>query len=101
MIFGIKTKKDRKIEELHNELMQERLRNSALKCIQIPRKTNTYQAEVFVDSEYEHIVPENAIRGNLALELVESFKKDLIIEREDAPYAKGVKYRARLVVVVR
>lgn len=101
MIFGLKTKKDRKIEELQNELMQEKLRNSAIKCIQIPRKTNTYQSEILVPSEYEHIVSENAIRGNLALELVESFKKDLIIEREDAPYAKGVKYRARLVVVVR
>lgn len=101
MIFGIKTKKDKKIEELQIELMKEKLRTPALKCIQIPRKTNTYQAEVFVDSKYEHIVPENAIRGNLALGLVESFKKDLILEREDVPYAKGVKYRARLVVVVR
>lgn len=101
MIFGIKTKKDRKIEELQNELTQERLRNSALKCIQIPRKTTTYQAEVFVPSEYEDIVPENAIRGNLALGLVESFKKDLILEREDVLHEKGVKYRARLVVVVR
>lgn len=101
MIFGIKTKKDRKIEELQNELTQERLRNSALKCIQIPRKTTTYQAEILVPSEYENIIPENAIRGNLALELVESFKKDLIIEREDVLHEKGVKYRARLVVVVR
>ena len=101
MIFGIKTKKDRKIEELQNELTQERLRNSAVKCIQIPRKTNTYQSEILVPAEYENIVPENAIRGNLALGLVESFKKDLIIEREDVLHEKGVKYRARLVVVVR
>lgn len=101
MVFGIKTKKDRKIEELQNELTQERLRNSAIKCIQIPRKTNTYQSEILVPAEYENIVPENAIRGNLALGLVESFKKDLIIEREDVLHEKGVKYRARLVVVVR
>lgn len=102
MIFGIKTKKDRKIEELQNELMQEKLRNSTLTQVPCkPCKIITYQSEIFVPFEYEDIVPETTIRRNLAQGLVESFEKDLILEREDVLSDKRVKYRAKLEVVVK
>lgn len=102
MIFGIKTKKDRKIEKLQNELIQEKLRNSTLTQIPgKPCKIITYQSEVLVPFEYEDIVPETTIRRNLASGLVESFEKDLILEREDVLYDRKVKYRTKLEVVVK
>lgn len=95
MIFGIKTKKDKKIEELQKEI--ERLRA-------IPhffcdnRKVLTYRAKIVIPLNKSEILEDYAIR-ELAKKMEDAVKSNLEIEYRDDPITSSRYYLATLNIV--
>ena len=98
MIFGIKTKKDKKIEELQKEI--DKLKFQPLKSIGLPVSVSTIGASYVLDKLDTAIVPESYIRAVLANMLA----KELIRARLPIEKIKmdngDVDYKVKLKVIL-
>lgn len=107
MIFGIKTKKDKQIEELQvinkelqNALEEEKMRKQSTQFIRVPIMTSTIGASYILDRYDESILPESYIKSILARRLSEELiKSGLPIEKVKLDNG-NVSYKVRLKVVV-
>lgn len=98
MIFGIKTKKDKKIEELQRELNNLKLQPS--KIIEKPIQCTTIGASYILDKYEESIIPESYIKSILARSLSEELiKRGLPIEKVKMDNG-NVEYKVRLKVIL-
>lgn len=98
MIFGIKTKKDKKIEELQRELNNLKLQPS--KIIEKPIQCTTIGASYILDKYEESIIPESYIKSILARSLSEELiKRGLPIEKVKMDNG-NVEYKVRLRVIL-
>lgn len=108
MIFGIKTKKDKQIEELQvinkelqNALEEEKMRKQSTQFIRVPIPTFPIGASYILDKYYdESIIPESHIKSILARSLSEELiKRGLPIEKVKMDNG-DVEYRVRLKVIL-
>jgi hypothetical protein len=98
MIFGIKTKKDKKIEELQKEI--DKLKFQPPKIIEQPIQCTTIGASYIVDKWDKAIVQESWIKGILANMLTkELIKRGLPIEKTKMDNG-DVEYKVRLKVIL-
>lgn len=98
MIFGIKTKKDKKIEDLQKEL--DRLKFQPPKIIEQPIQCTTIGASYVVDRRDKHIIQESWIKGILADMLVQEFiRRGLPVEKSKMDNG-DVEYKVRLKVIL-
>lgn len=98
MIFGIKTKKDKKIEELQRELNELKLQPS--KIIEKPIQCTTIGASYILDKYNKAFIQESWIKGTLANMLAkELIERRLPIEKVKMDNG-GVEYRVRLKVIL-
>lgn len=98
MIFGIKTKKDRKIEELQRELNELKLQPS--KIIEKPIQCTTIGASYILDKWNKGIVQESWIKGILANRLVKELtERELPIEKVKMDNGNE-EYKVRLKVIL-
>lgn len=97
MIFGIKTKKDKKIEELQRELNELKLQPS--KIIEKPIQC-TIGASYILDKWDKAVVQESYIKSILARRLSEELiKRGLPIEKVKMDNG-NVEYKVRLKVIL-
>ena len=98
MIFGIKTKKDKKIEELQKEI--DKLKFQPLKIIEQPISVSTISASYAVDKWNKGIVQESWIKGILANSLAEELmRRGLPMEKVEMNNGNAeYKVRVRLIV---
>ena len=97
MIFGIKTKKDKKIEELQKEI--DILKFQLPKIIE-PIQCTTIGASYILDKWDKSIVPESWIKGTLANMLAkELIERRLPIEKVKMDN-EDVEYKVRLGVIL-
>lgn len=113
MIFGIKTKKDKRIEELQvfnkelqNALEEEKMRNQSTQFIRVPVKTVVFEAEYDVYGEDDKLrqlsKSESAfIKYVLATKLIPAIKDYLDIEIERVPHMNFTKFTTRLEMVIK
>ena len=107
MIFGIKTKKDKQIEELQlinkelqNALEEEKMRKQSTRFIQTPVMTSSIGASYILDRYDESIIHESYIKSILARSLSEELiKRGLPIEKVKLDNG-NVEYKVRLKVIV-
>ncbi|MFQ9442798.1 MAG: hypothetical protein ACLR1A_07785 [Eubacterium ventriosum] len=107
MIFGIKTKKDKQIEELQvinkelqNALEEEKMRKQSTQFIRVPILTSPIGASYILDKYEESIIPESYIKSILARSLSEELiKRGLPIEKVKLDNG-DVEYRVRLKVIL-
>lgn len=98
MIFGIKTKKDKKIEELQRELNKLKLQPS--KIIEKPIQCTTIGASYILDKWDKAVVQESYIKSILARRLSEELiKRGLPIEKVKMDNG-NVEYKVRLKVIL-
>lgn len=99
MIFGIKTKKDKKIEKLQAEI--EVLKTATLPIQLEYRNADvvTYHSEYAVPFEALERVSEHLIKGVLANKLLDVLSDNLEIETTDDFFRCMKLYRAELKVV--
>ena len=98
MIFGIKTKKDKKIEELQKEI--DKLKFQPPKIIEKPIQCTTIGASYILDKWDKSIVPESWIKGTLANMLAkELIERRLPIEKVKMDN-EDVEYKVRLKVIL-
>lgn len=98
MIFGIKTKKDKKIEELQKEI--DKLKFQPPKIIEQPIQCTTIGASYIVDKWDKHIIQESWIKGILADMLVQEFiRRGLPVEKSKMDNG-DVEYKVRLKVIL-
>lgn len=98
MIFGIKTKKDKKIEELQKEI--DKLKFQPSKIIQQSIQSTFIGASYVVDKRDKAIIQESWIKGILANMLAEELiKRGLPIEKVKMDDG-NVEYRVRLKVIL-
>lgn len=99
MIFGIKTKKDKKIEELQAEI--DRLNSVLLPPIFTYREANvvTWVADYAVPFEALEQVPEEHIKRVLTNKMLDAVENNLDIEDSDDMYRRLKLFRAKLKVV--
>lgn len=98
MIFGIKTKKDKKIEELQKEI--DKLKFQPPKIIERPISVSTIGASYILDKYEESIIPESYIKSILARSLSEELiERRLPIEKVKMDNG-DVEYRVRLKVIL-
>lgn len=99
MIFGIKTKKDKKIEELQKEI--DKLKFQPPKIIKQSVMVSTIGASYLLHSYDESIISESWIKSVLASRLSEELtKRGLPIEKIKLDDG-NVEYRVRLEVIVK
>lgn len=98
MIFGIKTKKDKKIEELQKEI--DKLKFQPLEIIEQPISVSTIGASYVLDKCDKAIVQESWIKGILTNMLAEELiRRGLPIEK--VKMGNGdVEYQVRLEVIL-
>lgn len=113
MIFGIKTKKDKQIEELQvinkelqNALEEEKMRKQSTQFIQMPVETVVFRAEYDVYDENGRLrqLPESKpayIKSVLATQLIHAIEDHLDIEIERVPYMNFTKFTTKLEVVIK
>lgn len=107
MIFGIKTKKDKQIEELQvinkelqNALEEEKMRKQSTQFIREPILTSLIGASYISDRYDESIIPESYMKSILAKRLSEELiKRGLPIEKVKMNNG-NVEYKVRLKVIV-
>ena len=100
MIFGIKTKKDKKIEELQREIDNLKCTLPMPKIIEQPIMISTIGASHLLDKYEESIIPESYIKSILARSLSEELiKRGLPIEKVKMDNG-NVEYKVRLKVIV-
>lgn len=98
MIFGIKTKKDKKIEQLQKEI--DKLKFQPPKIIEQPIQCTTIGASYIVDKWDKAIVQESWIKGILANMLTEELiRRGLPIEKVKMDNG-DVEYKVRLKVIL-
>ena len=98
MIFGIKTKKDKKIEELQKEI--DKLKFQPFKIIEKPIQCTTIGASYILDKWDKAIVPESWIKDTLANMLAkELIERRLPIEKVKMDN-ENVEYKVRLKVIL-
>lgn len=98
MIFGIKTKKDKKIEELQRELNELKLQPS--KIIEKPIQCTIIGASYILDKWDKAVVQESWIKGILANMLAkELIERRLPIEKVKMDNG-DVEYKVRLKVIL-
>ena len=98
MIFGIKTKKDKRIEKLQKEINN--LKFQLLEIFTQSISVSTISASYVLDKLHKSIVPESSIKGILANMLVEEIiKRQLPIEKIKMD-DDNVEYRVRLEVIL-
>lgn len=98
MIFGIKTKKDKKIEELQKEI--DKLKFQPPKIIQQSIQSTFIGASYVVDKRDKAIIQESWIKGILANMLTEELiKRGLPIEKTKMDNG-DVEYKVRLKVIL-
>lgn len=98
MIFGIKTKKDKKIEELQKEL--DRLKFQPSKIIEQPIQWTIIGASYVADRYDIAIIQESWIEGILANMLAQEFiRRGLPIEKTKMDNG-DVEYKVRLKVIL-
>lgn len=99
MIFGIKTKKDKKIEELQREL--NKLKLQPPRIIEKPIQCTTIGASYILDKYNTAFIQESWIKSVLASRLSEELtKRGLPIEKIKLDDG-NVAYRVRLEVIVK
>lgn len=100
MIFGIKTKKDKKIEELQKEI--DRLKTCLLppkfECSNL--NVETYLADFMIPFEHQDLVPDEYINRVLTNKMLEVVEKNIVVEHTDDCQRRCTYYRAKLKVVV-
>lgn len=100
MIFGIKTKKDKKIEELQKEIDNLKCTLPMPKIINQPIMISTIGASHLLDRYDESTIPESYIKSILARSLSEELiKRGLPIEKVKMDNG-NVEYKVRLRVIV-
>lgn len=100
MFFGlIKTKKDKKIEELQAEI-------DRLKTCLIPAKfecrnlnVETYIADFMIPFEQEECVPDGYVKRVLTNKMLEVVEENIVVEHTDDYQRRCTYYRAKLKVV--
>lgn len=98
MIFGIKTKKDKKIEELLKEI--DKLKFQPPKIIEKPIQCTTIGASYILDKYNKAFIQESWIKGTLANMLAkELIERRLPIEKVKMDNG-DVEYRVRLKVIL-
>lgn len=98
MIFGIKTKKDKKIEELQKEI--DKLKFQPPKIIEQPISVSTIGASYILDKYNKAFIQESWIKGTLANMLAkELIERRLPIEKVKMDNG-DVDYRVRLKVIL-
>lgn len=98
MIFGIKTKKDKKIEELQKEI--DKLKFQPPKIIEQPISVSTIGASYILDKYNKAFIQESWIKGTLANMLAkELIERRLPIEKVKMDNG-GVEYKVRLKVIL-
>lgn len=98
MIFGIKTKKDKKIEELQKEI--DKLKFQPPKIIEKDIQCTTIGASYILDKWDKSIVPESWIKDTLANMLAkELIERRLPIEKVKMDN-EDVEYKVRLKVIL-
>ena len=98
MIFGIKTKKDKKIEELQKEI--DKLKFQPLKIIEQPISVSTIGASYVLDKWNKDIIQESWIKGILANRLAEELiRRGLSVEKVKMDNG-DVEYKVRLKVIL-
>lgn len=99
MIFGIKTKKDKKIEELQKEI--DRWKTITMPPQFVYREANvvTWVADYAVPFEALTQVPEEHIKRVLANKMLYVVENNLDIEDSDDMYRRLKLFRAKLKVV--
>ncbi len=98
MIFGIKTKKDKKIEELQREI--DKLKFQPLKIIEQPISVSTIGASYVLDKRNKDIIQESWIKGILANRLVEELIR-IGLPMEKVKMNNGnAEYKVRLKVIL-
>ena len=101
MFFGlIKTKKDKKIEELQTEL--DRLRT----CLLPPKfecrnlNVETYLADFMIPFEQQDLIPDGYVNRILTNKMLEVVEKNIVVEHTDDYQRCCTYYRAKLKVVI-
>ena len=98
MIFGIKTKKDKKLEELQKEI--DKLKFQSPKIIEQPISVSTIGASYILDKYNKAFIQESWIKGTLANMLAkELIERRLPIEKVKMDNG-DVEYRVRLKVIL-
>lgn len=98
MIFGIKTKKDKKIEELQKEI--DKLKFQPPKIIEQPISVSTIGASYILDKYNKAFIQESWIKGTLANMLAkELIERRLPIEKVKMDNG-DVEYKVRLKVIL-
>lgn len=98
MIFGIKTKKDKKIEELQKEI--DKLKFQPPKIIEQPISVSTIGASYILDKYNKAFIQESWIKRTLANMLAEELiERRLPIEKVKMDNG-DVEYRVRLKVIL-
>lgn len=98
MIFGIKTKKDKKIEELQREL--NKLKLQPPRIIEKPIQYTTIGASYILDKYNTAFIQESWIKGILASRLSEELIKTGLPIEKIKLYNGNVEYRVRLKVIL-
>ena len=101
MFFGlIKTKKDKKIEELQTEL--DRLRTCLLPTKFECRNLNveTYLADFMIPFEQQDLIPDGYVNRVLTNKMLEVVEKNIVVEHTDDYQRCCTYYRAKLKVVI-
>lgn len=99
MIFGIKTKKDKKIEELQKEI--ERLTYRPIKVTSVQKKVDLLQATACFKNLDVNTLPEGYVESILCKELSEKLKPYIKVGKI-IDYAEDmVIYTGRLEVVIK
>lgn len=98
MIFGIKTRKDKKIDELQKEI--DKLKFQPLKIIEQPISVSTIGASYVLDKWNRDIIKESWIKGILADRLAEELiRRGLPVEKVEMSNGNA-EYRVRVRLIV-
>ena len=105
MIFGIKTKKDKQIEQLQKALEEEKLKNEIPNFIRVPVKTIMLGASYDMFEEQTRLLPREKrpeyIKSVLATQLIHELKDRLDVSEEYVPYMNVTRFKTRIEVIVR
>lgn len=103
MIFGIKTKKDKKIEALQTEIAELKKLNSSI-IRSNPCKIITYESAYDISDKqlnYLQADIENIVKRNLTEDLISAIMPQLNLTTEHIEHPSGTRFKVKIEVVKR